>query len=103
VSYSTKLANSVAVKKSIGVEAPAETALCAELTAGTAKLMDCAQARESALAAVPESDSIAVATYYYEAVLPRMEEARAAADAMETKVSKTDWPMPTYSDILYYL
>ena len=103
VSYSGKLANGVAVKKSIGVEAPAETALCAELTAGTAKLMDCAQALESALAAVPESDSIAVATYYYEAVLPRMEEARAAADAMETKVSKTDWPMPTYSDILYYL
>ena len=41
--------------------------------------------------------------YACQAVLPRMEEARAASDAMEVKVGKADWPMPTYSDILYYI
>ena len=103
MSYSGKVAEGVAVKKSIGIDAPAEATLCAEVTAGTAKLMDCAQALETALSGVPAGGSVEVATYYCQAVLPRMEEARAASDAMEVKVGKADWPMPTYSDILYYL
>ena len=41
--------------------------------------------------------------YYHDAVLAAMEAARADADKLESMVPKTRWPMPTYSDLLFYV
>ena len=43
------------------------------------------------------------ARYYRDEVLPAMEEARRIADELEGLVAKDAWPMPTYSDILFYI
>lgn len=40
--------------------------------------------------------------YYYSQVIPRMKEVRKYADDLELIVSKEYWPLPTYSDILFY-
>ena len=35
-------------------------------------------------------------------LIPQMDSCRALADSLETLVAKDAWPMPTYSDILFY-
>ena len=41
--------------------------------------------------------------YYREEVLPRMEDVRHFADNLELIVAKDYWPLPTYSDMLFYV
>ena len=41
--------------------------------------------------------------YYSEEVLPRMEDVRRFADNLELIVAKDYWPLPTYSDMLFYV
>ena len=41
--------------------------------------------------------------YYREEVLPRMEDVRHFADNLELIVAKAYWPLPTYSDMLFYV
>ncbi len=102
IDYSKTLAQSVAVKKSIGIEAPAEAKQAAELTALTAELIAKQEALSSAVAGEPE-ELYARAMYEHETVIPAMEEARKIADLLETKVDKRVWPMPTYADMLFYV
>ena len=102
IAYSKELAETVAVKKSIGIDAPAEAKKTAELTALTAELIEKQEALEAALAAAP-LDITARAMYDHEVVVPAMEAARKVADVLETKVAKRCWPMPTYADLLFYV
>ena len=102
ITWSKELADTVAVKKSIGVDAPAEAAQVRELTELTAALMEKTQALEAAALAEPE-DVTARAMYEHESVIPAMESARKLADALEMKVAKRCWPMPTYADMLFYV
>ena len=41
--------------------------------------------------------------YYREEVLPKMEDVRRFADNLELIVAKDYWPLPTYSDMLFYV
>ncbi|MDO5299983.1 MAG: glutamine synthetase III [Clostridia bacterium] len=102
IAYSKELAETVAVKKGIGVDAPAEAAKVRELTELTAGLMAAEEALESAVAGEPE-DVEARAMYEHERVIPAMEAARRLADELETKVAKRCWPFPTYADMLFYV
>ena len=102
ISYSKELAETVAVKKSIGVDAPAEVAKVKELTEMTAELIAKQEALEAAVAGCPE-DATACGMYDHETVIPAMEAARKVADALEMKVAKKAWPMPTYADMLFYV
>ena len=102
IAYSKELAETVAVKKSIGVDAPAETAKVKELTDMTAELIARQDALEAAVAACPE-DATACGLYDHETVIPAMEAARKVADALELKVAKRVWPFPTYADMLFYV
>ena len=102
ISWSKEMADGVAVKKSIGVNAPGETAKVQELTDLTAELMDLTGALEAAVAGEPE-ELTARAMYAHETVIPAMEAARKVADSLETKVAKKAWPMPTYADMLFYV
>ena len=102
IAYSGKLAQTVAAKAEIGLEAPAEKEKAAELTRMTAELM----AREEALAAAVEaepSELDARAMYAHETVIPAMEAARCVADELEEKVARDFWPMPTYAEMLFYV
>ncbi|MBR3866555.1 MAG: glutamine synthetase III [Butyricicoccus sp.] len=102
--YSKRIAEGVAVKASIGIEAPAERALAVDLTAGISALIDAQHALEAALAAAPargEADEIAF--YYRREVCPAMAQARAQADALENLVGESYWPLPSYRQMLFYV
>ena len=102
VTWSKELADGVAVKKSIGVDAPAETAQVKEITELTAELVEKTAALSAAVDAEPK-ETAERAMYEHETVIPAMEAARKLADALEMKVAKRCWPMPTYADLLYYV
>jgi glutamine synthetase len=44
-----------------------------------------------------------LAEYYCKTILPTMDEVRAAADHCEIIVGKDYWPLPSYSDMLFYV
>ena len=100
--YSKMLAEGVAAKKSIGVDAPAEVAAVRELTDKTAELMALEEKLKDAVAGEPEELNER-AMYEHETVIPAMEAARKVADELELKVGKAYWPMPTYADLLFYV
>ncbi len=102
VAYSKMMAEGVAAKKSIGIEAPAEAAQVKLLTEKTADLMTLKTDLENVVAGEPDGlDERAM--YEHEAVIPAMEAARKVADELELKVDKKYWSMPTYADLLFYV
>ena len=102
VAYSKMMAEGVAAKKSIGIEAPAEATQVKLLTEKTADLMTLKADLENVVAGEPdELDERAM--YEHEAVIPAMEAARKVADELELKVDKKYWSMPTYADLLFYV
>ena len=104
VKYSKEVAEGVAIKKQIGVDAPAEAALVRTLTEKTAALAQAERTLTEKAAGVPARSIARIrARYYRDEVLPAMEEARRIADELEGLVAKDAWPMPTYSDILFYI
>ena len=73
-----------------------------ELTDLTAELMELTAKLEETVTGEPE-ELTARAMYAHASVIPAMEAARKVADALETKVAKKAWPMPTYADMLFYV
>ncbi len=100
--FSGKLAQNVAVKKSIGVDSPDETQLVRTLTESTATLSALTGTLEQLLQKVPEGSQPA-SRYYCDQILPAMGQAREAADRLEMLVGKESWPFPTYGDLLFYV
>ncbi|MDE7035182.1 MAG: glutamine synthetase III [Eubacteriales bacterium] len=102
VAYSRELADTVAVKKSIGVDAPAELALVKALTEKVAALLERQAVLEEKVSAAPHGTKEAP-RYYHDEVIPAMAGARAVADELEMMVGEKHWPFPTYAKILYYV
>ena len=100
--FSGKLAQNVAVKKSIGVDSPDETQLVRTLTESTATLSALTGTLEQLLQKGPEGSQPA-SRYYCDQILPAMGQAREAADRLEMLVGKESWPFPTYGDLLFYV
>ena len=103
VSYVHELSDTAASKQTIGVDNTTEVTLARTLSAATADLLTHVTDLENALHCVPDTDAAGTAMYYHDAVLAAMEAARADADKLESMVPKTHWPMPTYSDLLFYV
>lgn len=113
--YAKDIAEGVALKKQIGIDAPVEVALVRDLTEKTAalskardvlaeKVESAKHVLDNALSAAPGSVGARTKSrYYYDEILPAMEETRKIADALETMVAKEYWPFPTYSDLLFYV
>ncbi len=80
IRYSSKLADDVVMKERIGIEDESVRDLCRRITMLIAEL----------------SDAV-------DRIVPAMEKARAISDKLETIVDKSFWPMPTYSEILFYV
>ena len=76
------------------------TRLC--IDHGKAALVEKAAALRAAVDAEPQ-ETAERAMYEHEAVIPAMDAARELADALEMKVAKRCWPVPTYADLLYYV
>ena len=67
-----------------------------------ALLLERTDALSDAIAAWPEDDLSAAASYAHEAVKPAMQAARDAADGLETLVDARLWPLPDYAELIYH-
>ena len=99
--YSNKIAKGIEVKKSIGIMSDSELKLAKELSDDVSTLIDKIDALDKIAAAAPSENDYETAKYYKDTVIPAMDELRAIADTLETKVGKEYWPFPTYTDLLY--
>lgn len=101
LAYTKSVAEGVAVKKSLGINAPNEEKAVKELTALTEELMDKIDTLNNASENLPAVDAYETGMYYKNNVVPAMEDLRKTADTLEAMVGKDYWPFPTYTDLLY--
>ena len=100
--FSASLASSVKMKEGIGVAARADKALCEEVSAFSDELLQRVDELDGCVAASPE-DTEEAAFYAADIIIPAMEEARAVSDRLEAITDRSFWPIPTYSEILFYV
>ena len=100
--FSASLASSVKMKEGIGVAARADKALCEEVSALSDELLQRVDELDGCVAASPE-DTEEAAFYAADIIIPAMEEARAVSDRLEAITDRSFWPIPTYSEILFYV
>ena len=100
--YSKGLADTVAVKKQLGVDYSYELDILDKLSAGLKKTYEIKLDLETVLRKTGEiSDISKLSMFYKEEVLSRMESLRDVVDGLEGLVDKNDWPFPSYGDLLY--
>ena len=100
--FSSSLASSVKMKEGIGVAARADKALCEEVSALSDELLQRVDELDGCVAASPD-DTEEAAFYAADIIIPSMEEARAVSDRLEMITDRSFWPIPTYSEILFYV
>jgi len=103
--YSAHLARDITAKKAVGdfVDATPETELLMKLSNLNKELYTGEIALEEAVKNVPVSyDEKERAEYYRDSVFAKMQSLRGIIDEIEPVVPKTIWPVPTYSDLLFY-
>lgn len=103
LAFEAKLAKTAKDKKAVGVTGGIETTLLSQVSELTEQLYTQCQALESAVTSGVPKTAKEQAAYYHDTVLPAMDAVRQPADRLETLVGKTDWPFPTYSDLLFYV
>ena len=103
--YTSKLSASVLSKRAVnaGIPCKYETDLLSALSG----LMDDAYAKVSVLEAALNSvrkngdDIQSISNAYGTSVIAAMEQLRTVVDELETRVSSSCWPYPTYSELMY--
>ena len=100
--FSASLASSVKMKEGIGVAARADKALCEEVSSLSDELLQRVDELDGCVAASPD-DTEEAAFYAADIIIPAMEEARAVSDRLEAITDRSFWPIPTYSEILFYV
>lgn len=103
IGYSDELANGLAAKASIGlnIEKTADKRLMDRLMKLNDKLLKAIEKLEKdAGASVTKKDSLEVAQYHRDVIIPDMEKLRTISDEIETLVDKAYWSFPTYTEIL---
>ncbi len=100
--YTKTLADTVTVKKELGVDYSYEFDILSKLSLGLKKAYEIKTDLEFALDKTSEiSDISKLSMYYKEEILTRMEALRDVVDSLEGLVDKNAWPFPTYGDLLY--
>lgn len=102
IRFSSSLASSVQMKESIGVSANADKALCAKASTLCDGLLLKTDELEECVAGCP-AETEKAAFYAADKIIPAMEEARRLCDELETITDKSYWPVPTYSEMLFYV
>ncbi len=106
LNYLNDVAGTVNAKQATGLKLSykAEERLLTELSDLADQMEEGATELEAIVAkAVAIEDSLAAARCYHDEVIPAMAKLRAAADAAEMLCSEDYWPLPTYSQLLYYV
>ncbi len=105
ISYINELSNTAVAKKSVSsaITCDVEEKLITKLS----NLASCLYKKLETLDAVTldvknYSESLELAQFYKDSVIPAMVELRAVADELESLTAKKYWPFPTYGDLLFY-
>lgn len=99
LSYQAQLASLALELKGLG-KTP-DTRILDEVIALTGELQTASDALEAGLEHEGGETALEHATHYRDVVLAAMEQARLAADKLETIVSDELWPLPTYQEMLF--
>ncbi|MCQ2587586.1 MAG: glutamine synthetase III [Treponema sp.] len=101
-SYGKTLADSAAVKSGLGVDVSYESDLVKNIGKLTASIYGKVQSLEKAVVevkSIDEADKLAV--YFKDNVISIMGELRANVDELEGLIPATEWPVPSYGDLLF--
>ena len=103
MAYQSEIADLIAKKKSIGAtSSKAEEKLLANISKLSDEVSDKLAALENVTVEVKAiSDPQTQATAYHDKVLSAMTQLRACIDELELIVSKKQWSLPTYAEMLY--
>ncbi|MDF2941593.1 MAG: glutamine synthetase catalytic region [Herbinix sp.] len=104
ISYAKKLADSInAIKSAVpDADVSVQSGLLKEISSLLAKTQVALKKLQDVTAEAAEiSDVPEMAKFFKDAVVPAMAELRAPVDALEVKVEKELWPVPTYGDLLF--
>lgn len=99
--YTKKLCDAASGKLALGVPCQSEKELIRILAENQDALYECTQQLKGELEAIPD-DAEEAARYCRQVIVPSMDAMRTSADRLEELTAKTDWPYPTYSDLLFY-
>ena len=100
--FSSFLSSSIDEKKRIDMPSDAESALCRKVSLLSNELLGKIEELEECVDATP-SDAKEAAFHAADRIIPLMEDARKVSDSLEAITDKSFWPIPTYSDILFYV
>ena len=100
--YTKSLAETVSLKKAIGVNESYELELLNKISNELANAYNTKLDLEKALEKTKDiNDCTELSMYYRESILPLMEKARDIIDGIELDVDSKSWPVPSYGEILY--
>ena len=101
IRFAKVVAQSVSIKASLGLDAKGEKELVRKLTSLTDSILEEVD-KLDILNQKGQDEVYAAARFCADEVIPQMAKCRDLSDSLETMVDKTYWPIPTYSDILFY-
>ena len=101
--YSHELSDTVIAKAACGdIDASYEKELLAKVSRLNASAYKKTEKLEKAVVKAKEiSDTTELSKYYKDAVFAAMSELRITVDELETLVPATDWPYPSYGEMLF--
>ena len=100
--YSNVLCQTINNKNSIRVDSSVESELLSRLTAANKELFSLSSALKMAVASAErEKDILKKATEYHDTILKIMADIRKYSDSAESVVPESDWPYPSYGDLLF--
>ncbi len=101
--YVIKLGNAIKTKRelSCNLDCSMEMDIVSTLSDLTSKLYAELKKLEGYLANVTEGTPLDVAKYYRDVIISSMNKLREIIDIIEPNVSKDDWPLPTYGDLIF--
>ena len=101
--YAGKLCQTIVQKKAAlpGAACRTETALAGTISNLCDTLMERTLDLKTALQNVPKLPLEELIGYYHDVVFRKMGDVREIVDQLEQLVDKSDWPFPTYTDLLF--
>jgi glutamine synthetase len=100
VEYESKLASIIQTKKNAHIHSLVEEKILNSINEPLEELSDILDALSELIHEIP-GEALPAAQFAANELLPKMEKLRALTDQIEQKVSKSDWPIPDYNDILF--
>ena len=100
--YTKNLAETVSLKKNLGVNNSYELELLSKISDELSKAYSKKLELETAIKKASSiTDCTDLSMYYRNTVLPLMEDAREIIDGIEIDIDEKDWPVPSYGQLLY--